>query len=216
VKNTVTIANVGINRFDQCVLNIGLINLCNQESYVGREIRRLYNSSEDDEPTGDIWRRLHQVTLYIPHPDQQYEGVTLEGGLTQGYNIEVKAVADRSQIPYKIPEGGQFVVVMKQKGLDAGFAIAATGIFIRPLALLSLEIIMDMATAQYQSIVVKHPVIRDYPSHWEDKLNSFLDHTLPYAALPNLVGYVDRTLNSDYRPPTWNEVHLAAKGFAGV
>jgi hypothetical protein len=216
VKNTVTIANVGINRFDQCVLNIGLINLCNQESYVGREIRRLYNSSEDDEPTGDIWRRLHQVTLYIPHPDQQYEGVTLEGGLTQGYNIEVKAVADRSQIPYKIPEGGQFVVVMKQKGLDAGFAIAATGIFIRPLALLSLEIIMDMATAQYQSIVVKHPVIRDYPSGWEEKLNQFLNLMIPYEALPNLAGYVDRTFNPDYRPPSWDEVHLAAIGNAVV
>jgi len=210
------IRTLGIPQFDQCILNMGLINLCNQESYVGQSIRRLYNIQEDDDVTGDPWRRLHQITVYIPHPEQQYDGVTLEAGLTQGYNIEVKAVADPGSIPYKIPEGGQFVVVMKQKGLDAGFAIAATGIFIRPLALLRLELIMDMTALEYQSVVVKHPVIRDYPSHWEDKLNSFLDHTLPYAALPNLVGYVDRTLNSDYRPPTWNEVHLAAKGFAGV
>jgi hypothetical protein len=133
-----------------------------------------------------------------------------------GYNIEVKNIADSSDIPYKIPEGGQFVVVMRQKGLDAGFAIAATGIFIRPLALLRLDLIMDLTTAEYQSIVVKHPVIRDYPSNWEDKLNQFLDQTLPYAGLPNLVGHVDQALNPDYRPPGWDEVHRAAKGFAGV
>jgi hypothetical protein len=210
------IRTLGINQFDQCVLNIGLINLCNQESYVGQEIRRLHNLWDDDQPTGDLWRRLHQVTLYIPHPDQRYDGITLEAGLTKGYNIEVKAIADPSQIPYKIPEGGQFVVVMRQKGLDAGYAIAATGIFIRPLALFSLDIIMDMTTPEYQSIVVKHPVIRDYPSRLEDKLDQFLDQSIPYEALPNLVKYVDQAVNPDYRPPTWDEVHLAAKGFAWV
>jgi hypothetical protein len=211
------IRTVGIHRFDQCVLTIGLINLCNQVSYVGQSIRRLNNPwGDDDVPTGDPWRRLHQIMLYIPHPDQQYEGITLEAGLTQGYNMEVKPIVDPSQIPYKIPSGGQFVVVMKQTGVDAGFAIAATGIFIRSLALLSLDMIMDITTPDYQSIVVKHPVIRDYPSGWENKLNQFLDHTLPYEALPNLVGHVDQTLNPDYRPPTWDEVHLAAKGFVGV
>ncbi|HAN74301.1 MAG TPA: hypothetical protein DCQ63_08465, partial [Planktothrix sp. UBA8402] len=59
---------------------------------------------------------------------------------------------------------------------------------------------------EYQSIVVKHPVIRDYPSNWEDKLNQFLDQTLTYTGLPNLVGHVDQTLNPDYRPPGWDEV----------
>jgi hypothetical protein len=216
VNNTVTIGNLGLNRFDQCVLNIGLINLCDRSSYIGQEIRRLNNSWEDDEPTDDPWRRLHQIVLYIPHSDQQYDGITLEGLLTQGYNIEVKTVVDPSQIPYKIPEGGQFVVVMKQKGLDTGFTIAATGIFIRPLALFRLEIITDLTTAEYESIIVKHPVIRDYPSGWEDKLNQFLDRTIPYQALPNLVGYVDRAFNPDYRPPSWDEVYLAAIGLAGV
>jgi hypothetical protein len=213
----VMIRTLGIPRFDQCILNMGLIHLCNQESYVGQAIRRLHNTGgDDDAPTGDPWRRLHQIMLYIPHPEQQYDGITLPAGLTQGYNIEVKAVVDPSQIPYKVPHGGQFVVVMKQTGLDAGFAIAATGIFVRPLALLSLELIMDMTTAEYQSIVVKHPVIRDYPSSWENQLSQFLNHALPYEALPHLVGHVDQALNADYRPPTWDEVHLAAKGFVGV
>ncbi|KGF73786.1 hypothetical protein DO97_10260 [Neosynechococcus sphagnicola sy1] len=209
------IRTLGINQFDQCVLNMSLINLCNQTSYVGQSIRRLHNLSDDD-ALGDPWRKLHQLTVHIPHPEQLYDGMTLEAGLTQGYNIEVKTIADPSQIPYKISEGGQFVVVMRQKGLDAGFEIAATGLFIRPLALLRLDVIMDMTTPEYQSIVVKHPIIRDYPSGWEDKLNQFLNQTISYHTLPNLVGYVDQTLNPDYRPPSWNQVHLAAKSFAGV
>lgn len=209
------IRTLGMNRFDQCVLNVGLINLCNQTSYVGQSVRRHYSESDED-LSDDPWRRLHQITLHIPHPDQQYDEITLEAGLTRGYNIEVKPVADPSQIPYKIPEGGQFVVVMKQKKLDDGFAIFATGIFVRPLALLSLDVIIDITVPEYQSIAVKHPVIRDYPSDWENKLNQFLNQTIPYEALPNLAGYVDQTLNPDYRPPSWDEVHLAAKGFAGV
>lgn len=208
------IRTLGMNRFDQCVLNIGLINLCNQTSYVGQSIRQHYGQTENN--GSDPWRRLYQITLHIPHPEQEYDGITLEAGLTQGYNIELKAVTDPSLIPYKIPEGGQFVVVMRQKGVGAGFAIAATGIFIRPLALLSLDVIVDATTPEYQSIVVKHPVIRDYPSSWQNKLNQFLDHSIPYEALPNLVGYVDQSLNPDYRPPTWDEVQRAAKGFAGV
>jgi len=210
------IRTLGISQFDQCVLNIGLINLCNQESYVGQSIRRLHNLLDDDAAPDDPWRTLHQLTLHIPHPDQLYDGITLQAGLTQGYNIEVKTIADPSQIPYKVPDGGQFVVVMKQKGLDAGFAIAATGVFIRPLALLSLDFIVDATTADYQSIVVRHPIIRDYPSGWQDKLHQFLNQSIPYEALPSLVGYVDQAVNRDYRPPSWDEVHLAAKGFAGV
>jgi hypothetical protein len=74
----------------------------------------------------------------------------------------------------------------------------------------------DQCVLNIGLINLKHPVIRDYPSGWENKLNQFLDHTIRYEALPNLVGYVDQTLNPDYRPPGWDEVHLTAKGFAGV
>lgn len=205
------------SQFDQCVLNISLINLCNRDSYVGQELYRLHNPWQDgEEPTRDLWQQLHQFTLYIPHPDQQYDGITLEAGLTLGYNIEVQRVADNSRVPYKVPAGGQFVVVMKQQGLDAGFEITATGMFIRPLALLRLDLIVDRATSEYQSIIVKHPVIRDYPSDWEAKLKLFLNQEIDYEALPNLVGYVDQAFNRDYRPPSWYEVCLAAQNFAGV
>jgi hypothetical protein len=207
---------LNLSKFDQCVFNMSLINLCNQSSHVGQTVWQQHNPWHEDEPTRDLWRNLHQLTLHIPHPDQQYEGITLEAGLTQGYNIEVKTVSDRNRLPYNIPEGGQFVVVMKQKGLDAEFEIAATGIFVRPLAVLSLDWIVDRHQATYQAIVVKHPVIRDYPSGWEDQLRRFLQQEIPYEALPNLVRYVDQTLNLDYRPPSWSEVRLAAQGFAGV
>lgn len=205
-----------LSQFDQCVFNISLITLCNQTSYVGQAIRQLHYWQDDDAPTRDPWLTLHQLTLYIPHPDQQYEGITLESGLTQGYNIETKIIRDRSRVPYTIPEGGQFVVVMRQKGVDGDFEIAATGIFVRPLALLRLDMIVDRLEAEYQSIIVKHPIIRDYPADWETQLNRFLAQEIPYGALPNLVRYVDQTLNDDYRPPSWSEVRLAAQGFAGV
>jgi hypothetical protein len=199
---------LNLSQFDQCVFNISLINLCNLSSYVG-EIVRQYHLWQDDEPTIDPWHTLHQFIIYIPHPDQQYEGISLEAGLTQGYNIETKVIRDRSTIPYQIPEGGQFVVIMKQKGLDDGFEIAATGIFVR-------DWIVDRLQPEYQSFLIKHPVIRDYPSNWETQLNRFLQQEIRYETLPNLVGYVDQTLNPDYRPPSWQEVRLAAQGFAGV
>jgi hypothetical protein len=211
------LSSAQLSQFDQCVLNISLINLCNQESYVGQELQRLHNPWQNpDRPARDPWLDPHQFTLYIPHPDQQYEGITLGAGLTQGYNLEVKRVVDRSRIPYNIPIGGQFVVVMKQKGLDAGFEVAATGLFIRPLALFSLDWISDRTLLEYQALVVKHPVMRDYPSDWQDKLCLFLNHEISYQSLPNLVGYVDQALNRDYRPPSWHEVYLAAQNFAGV
>jgi hypothetical protein len=208
---------VPINPFEQCILNMSLIHLCNQASYLGQAVRRLNNPwGENDEPTGDPWRRLHQITLHCPHPDQEYEGITLEAGLTQGYNLEVKHIDDRSQVPYRIPVGGQFVVVMRQKAVNAGFTIAATGIFVRPLALLQLDLILDMTTAESQAIVVRHPIIRDYPRDWQEQLQQFLNHTRLYEALPTLVASVDQTLNPDYRCPNWAEISLAAKGFAGV
>jgi hypothetical protein len=205
---------LNLSQFDQCVLNISLINLCNQSSYVGQTIRQTLWQA-DDEPTGDPWRNLHQFTIYIPHPDQQYEGISLEAGLTQGYNIEAKAI-DRTSLPYKIPEGGQFVVVMKQKGLDGDFEIAATGIFVRPLAVLSLDWIVDRLQPEYHAMTISHPIIRDYPSGWEIQLNRFLQQEIRYESLPNLVGHVDSILNPDYRSPSWQEVRLAAQGFAGV
>ena len=208
---------LGATRFDQCVMNISLINLCNQKSYVGTEMIRLYNSWKDEiaEAVNNPWLDLQQFTIYVPHPDQKYEDITLEEGLTLGYNIEVKPVEDKSQIPYKIPEGGHFVIVLKQKGLDSDFKIAATGIFVRSLGVLVLDIVVDAEKGEYQHLAIKHPVIRDYPEGWEQKLNLFLQQEIRGEDLPNLVGHVDQALNRDYRPPSWQEVYLSSKGFAG-
>lgn len=208
---------LGATRFDQCVLNISLINMCNQQSYVGKEMVKRYNSWKEEiaETVNDPWLDLHQFTIYVPHPQQEYENVTLEEGLTRGYNIEVKPVEQRGQVPYKIPQGGHFVVIFKQKGLEDSFGIAATGIFIRPLGVLSLDIIVDLEQAKYQPLLIKHPVIRDYPSGWEQKLQMFITGEIRGEDLPNLVGHVDQSLNRDYRPPSWNEVYLSASGFAG-
>ncbi|MGB8703156.1 MAG: hypothetical protein WCD18_27370, partial [Thermosynechococcaceae cyanobacterium] len=119
-------------------------------------------------------------------------------------------------MPYAIAKGGQLVVVLKQRGLDADFAIAATGIFVRPLAVLNLDIIVDADKPEYQAIVVRHPILRDYPSDWAQKLRLFLNQDISSEALPDVVGYVDQAINPDYRSPSWQEVRLAAKGFAGV
>jgi hypothetical protein len=210
------LSSAQLSQFDQCVLNISLINICNQESYVGQEMRRLHNPWHDPQPTQDPWRNLHQFMIYIPHPDQDYEGISLEAGLSKGYNIEVKQLSDRSRIPYNISLGGQFVVVMKQNGLNAGYEIAATGLLIRPLALLSLDWIVERMVLDYQSLIVKHPLIRSYPSHWQEKLQQFLNQEISYEELPNLVGHVDQLSNPDYRPPSWHEVYLAAHNFVGV
>jgi hypothetical protein len=197
---------------------MALIHLCNQDGYLGHEIRKLYQvwSEAADESINTARLDRHQFIVHVPHPEQQYEGLTLEAGLTQGFNITVKRVEDDSPIPYTIPKGGQFVVVLKQRGLDADFGIAATGIFVRSLAVLSLDIIVDAEKPEYQSIVIRHPIIRDYPSDWQQKLKLFINQEISSEALPNLVGYVDQALNSDYRPPSWQEVRLAARGFAGV
>lgn len=208
---------LGATKFDQCVINISLINICNQESYVGKEMRKLYNSWKEEtaEAVNNPWFDLQQFTIYVPHPDQEYENMTLEEGLTKGYNIEVKPVEDKSTVPYNIPEGGHFVVILKQKGLDSDFKIAATGIFVRPLGVLSLDIITDQEKAEYQPLIVKHPVIRDYPDSWQQKIGMFIQREIRGEDLPNLVGHVDQALNRDYRPPSWNEVYLSASGFMG-
>lgn len=205
------------SKFEQCVLNMALINICDRESYVGEEMRRQYNAwkQSTNETVHNPWLDLHQFTIYLPHPDQEYEGVTLEEGLTKGYNVEVQPVKDSSELVYNIPEGGHFVVVLKQRRVNADFAIAATGIFVRSLGILSLDVIVDPDQGEYQSLVIKHPIIRDYPQDWETKLRMFLSGEIRGEELPRLVGYIDRGLNQDYRPPSWNEVYLAASGFAG-
>lgn len=209
---------LGTTQFDQCVLNMALIHLCNQDSHVGQEMRKCYSTwtEETDEPSQSLWSRMYQFMIYVPHPDQQYEEITLEAGLSQGYNVEVTPIHDHSSLPYRIPSGGHFVAVLKQTGLDAGFQLAATGIFIRPLAAISLDIIVDAQQAEYQPIVIQHPIIRDYPTDWQQKLKLFMQQEIRAEALPNLVGYVDRATNRDYRSPAWQEVSLAARGFAGV
>ncbi|MDX2097004.1 MAG: hypothetical protein SFW36_04445 [Leptolyngbyaceae cyanobacterium bins.59] len=208
---------LGASRFDQCVVNLSLVHLCNQESHVGQELRKTYSAwkEELDETAMNPWFEPHWFTIYVPHPDQQYEEITLEEGLTRGYNIEVKPIHNPSQLPYQIPEGGHFVVVLKQKELDGEFTIAATGIFIRPLGVLSLDILVDPDKGEYQPMLIRHPVIRDYPEGWEQKLHLFMERSLRGEDLPGIVGYVDQAINQDYRPPSWNEMYLSTSGFAG-
>jgi hypothetical protein len=207
----------GINKFEQCVLNISLINICNQESYIGQAMRQQHNQwkGETDETAYNPWLDIHQFTIYLPHPDREYENITLETGLTKGYNVEVKPVDNPSQLPYRIPSGAHFVAVMRQKGLDSDFKIAGTGIFIRPLGVLSLDLVIDPERGEYQSITIQHPIIRDYPEGWQDKLNLFLQGEISSEKLPQIVRYVDRAFNEDYRQPSWHDLYLAATGFAG-
>jgi hypothetical protein len=208
---------LGTNKFDRCALNITLINICDRESDVGQEMLKIYHDwkKDTDEAIINPWLDLHQFNIYIPHPDQQYEGITVGEGFTKGYNIEVKPVRDRSKVPYQIPEGGHFVVVLKQRRLGSDFEIAATGIFVRPLAAIALDIILDPDKGEYQSLIIQHPIVRQYPEGWEDKLVAFLKGEISSYDLPTVVGYVDRAFNRDYRSPNWDEMYLASTGFAG-
>lgn len=206
------------SQFEQCVLNMALINICDSESYVGQEMRQQYNAWKQltDEAVDNPWLDVHQFTIYLPHPDQEYEGVTLAEGLTKGYNVEVEPVNDRSKLVYDIHPGGHFVVVLKQSRVNGDFAIAATGIFVRSLGILSLDAIVDLDQGEYQPLVIKHPIIRDYPQDWETKLRAFLNGETTWDELPSVVRYVDRKLNQDYRSPDWKEVYLAASGLSGL
>ncbi|MBE7383013.1 MAG: hypothetical protein F6J95_016560 [Leptolyngbya sp. SIO1E4] len=207
-----------LSRFEQCVLNMALINICDSESYVGQEMRRHYNAWKQltDEVVHNPWLDLHQFTIYLPHPDQAYEGITLGEGLTRGYNVEVEPIKDRSELIYTIPSGGHFVAVLRQSQVNGDFEIAATGIFVRSLGILSLDVIVDLNQGEYQPLVVKHPIIRDYPSDWETKLRQFLTGEMRGEELPRVVGHVDRSLNQDYRTPSWNEVYLAGSGLVDL
>ncbi|MGV2828555.1 hypothetical protein [Myxosarcina sp. GI1(2024)] len=205
------------NKFEQCVLNMSLINICDSQSYVARQMRQQYNDWKraTEETVYNPWLDLHQFTIYLPHPDQEYEDITLDKGLTKGYNVEVHPIKDSQELLYNIPEGGHFVVILKQRRVNADSAIAATGIFVRSLGILSLDVIIDPDRGEYQSLVVKHPLIREYPQDWENKLKMFLKGEIRGEELPRVVGYVDRSLNRDYRPPSWNELYLATSDFTG-
>lgn len=209
---------LGATKFDQYVLTLALIHLCDRESETGKEMRGFYNAwrSESDEDITDPWRYLHQLIIAVPHPEQEFEGWSLAEGLTRGYNIEAKPVSDSSELPYKIPAGGHFVIVTKQKSVNGPFQVAATGIFVRPLGVLNLDIIVDPDKSEYQSIIIKHPIIRNYPDGWEQKLRSFLQGEISSDELPAVVNYVDQAANRDYHPPGWNELYLTASGFQGV
>ena len=205
------------SRFEQSILSMALINLCDNESYVCQQMQRENNysfkstySTEDN-----IGFKVNQCTIYLPHPDQKYEDVTLEEGLTKGYNIEVQPVKDSSELMYNIPKGGHFVVVMKQNKVDTDFVIAATGIFVRSLGIITLDLIIDPDEGEYQSLIIKHPIIRNYPQDWETKLKMFLKQQIRWEELPQLVRYVDRSVNQDYRPPSWHECYLPSKGIIG-
>ena len=206
-----------LNKFDQCVLNMALINICDSENYVGQEMRRKYNAWKNlsNEAVDNPWLDVHQFTIYLPHPEQTYEDVTLEEGLTRGYNIEVEPVKDTSELIYDIYPGGHLVVVLKQKQVNGDFEIAATGIFVRSLGIISLDVVTDLQKGEYQPLVIRHPIIRDYPQDWETQLRQFLKGEIRGEELPRVVGYVDRSLNKDYRTPAWGEVYLAASEFAG-
>ena len=199
------------SKFEQCVLNMALINICDGESYFGQEMLRQYNEWKQltNETVYNPWLDVHQFTIYLPHPNQEYEDISLEEGLTKGYNIEVQPVKDLTELPYKILKGGHFVIVLKQRRVNGDFNIAATGIFVRFLGILTLDVIIDPDKGEYQSLVLKHPIIRDYPQDWKTKLRMFLKGEIRQEELPYVVRYVDRSLNQDYRSPSWNEVYLS-------
>jgi hypothetical protein len=198
----------GISRFEQQVLSMALVHLCDRHSPVNQRTQQDDSATAHDAGSTP-WLGLQQFTLYIPHPEQQYEGISLEAGLTQGLNIEVQPVQNREGIPYAIPTGSHFVRILRQKALDRGFGLMAVGLFIPPMALLKLDLIVDAEQAEYQAIAVRHPVLRDYPKDWEQRLNVFLQQDRAIETLPNLIGYVDRGVNQDYTPPTWNQLYPA-------
>lgn len=200
------------NKFEQYILSMSLIHICDHESYLNQRIRQQYNSGEDSIQTFEN-NGVNQYIIYLPSPHQTYEDITLEQGLTEGYNIEFKPIQEQNAFTRQIPQGGHFVVVMKQSKVDGDFAIAAIGIFISPMAIFSLDVIIDPNEEEYQSLVIKHPIIRNYPSNWETILRLFLNGQMAIHELPQLVKYVDRNYNLDFRPPSWDEYYTSSKSF---
>ena len=206
---------LGSSSFDQCVLSMALIHLCNQASYIGQQFQQLCPSADNPTSTAH-WLTPHWFTIYVPHPDQDFEEITLEYGLNHGYNLEVKPIDNANLVPYNLSKASHFVVVLKQSGVNQAYQLVATGLFIRPLATLKLDLIDVIDQVSYQPILVRHPIIRSYPSRWEQKLWQYLNHDLNFDRLPNIVQAVDQRQNADYRSPSWNELRLMTRGFVGV
>ncbi len=59
---------LGTSRFDQCVISMALVNLCNQASELGQEMQQRYNAwkAESDEAINNPWQDLHQFSIFIP------------------------------------------------------------------------------------------------------------------------------------------------------
>ncbi|BCU10746.1 hypothetical protein [Microcystis aeruginosa] len=70
---------LGETRFEQGVINMSLINICDQDGYVGQELGKVYHDyqEENQEAISNPWQDSYQFTIYVPHPDQQYEEMAL-------------------------------------------------------------------------------------------------------------------------------------------
>ena len=77
---------------------------------------------------------------------------------------------------------------------------------------MSLDIVTDPEEGKYESMVIKHPIIRDYPQNFVQQIDQYLNREIHFKQLPNLVGYVDQTQNPDYRQPSWHEIYLEGQG----
>ena len=91
------------NKFEQCVLNMALINICDSESYVGQQIRRQQDSWDESIQNIENNSGINQYTIYLPHPEQKYEDITLEQGLSKGYNVEVETVQNNNTMILRSP-----------------------------------------------------------------------------------------------------------------
>ncbi|GEA26132.1 hypothetical protein MiAbW_00679 [Microcystis aeruginosa NIES-4325] len=85
---------LGETRFEQGVINMSLSNMCDQNSYVGQELGKVYHDyqEEHEEAISNPCQDSYQFTIYVPHPNQQEEEISLEAGLSRGYDLEVKAI----------------------------------------------------------------------------------------------------------------------------
>lgn len=83
---------LGETRFEQGVMS--LLNRCEQNSYVGQELGKVYHDYQEgnEEAIGNSCQDSYQFTIYVPHPNQQEEEISLEEGLSRSYDLEVKAI----------------------------------------------------------------------------------------------------------------------------
>ena len=56
---------LGETRFEQEVINMSLINRCDQDSYVGQELGKVYHDyqEENEETLGNTWQESYQFTI---------------------------------------------------------------------------------------------------------------------------------------------------------